>query len=603
LAQHTKRHGTQKRSQRSTETRSTAPKTDAGTSSTQGSDSTADDHSGLESQSTATSTSDRSHSGSEAESTTGQASSQTRSKGASGGDETIVDPELAGSPPSQVASGSSSSQLITDPELAGTASSEPAAQASSSTSQPEAADVRLVLHSRVARDLFDADPREETWESTTIAALDATMRRSESLRFGIGFVVRYHFASLASAVPDAPAQRFDLDMIPKTGYIDATVARGLNVRLGYQPVQLGRFDVFSATNVLAVHDLREGPATLPDIGEVGQLAALCDFDIGGWLSLRAIYVPFFTPDLISVVESDYALFPMLQSDVNASFGAFGDVLSADEVRSLVASNLTRADRAHIAATGLSAFAPEPSFGHPQGALRATVHGGAGELALTFATALEHVPAFRFSDALLNPSGPQPASPDPHAIRIEYNRFAVIAVDGAVDVAPFSIGMELSYTLHRTLYAVGTGYIDPPYAVPIPQFGDLAQLGARIEYLQSTGLVFVLEAFGTYAVQLPPDPQRSWMFFYQQRYLGGAGTLLGYTTDFDLKLELSAAVFAGPSLLLTPRIAYALFPDFDVEVGALIVEGPRPPPFSTPHIAVGGVLDTVDHVFVGLRYRP
>jgi hypothetical protein len=526
--------------------------------------------------------------------------------------------ELQSPPASDVGSAAGDEALIVDPELTGSPPSEPAPTGGSDAAQLQAADVRLVLHARAARDLRQDDPREEIWESTTIAALDATLRRSESLRFTLGMLARYHFAALAQAVPDAVSERYELDAIPTAGYVDASVVPGWHVRAGYQPVQLGRFDVFSASNVLAVHDLRDGFATLPEAAEVGQLALLSDVDATSWLSLRAIYVPFFTPHIVSVTESDYALFPSRQASVDAAINALDPLLPAGQLRSFLANNLSRADRARIASSGLAAFSPEPTLDTPQGALRASAHGSAGELALTLSTALEHLPAFRVSDALLNaastsnpadPTNPTNAanptdpSADPRPVRVEYNRFAVIAVDGAIDVDPVSIGFELAYMLHRTLYAVGTAYPGGPYAVPIPDTTDIAQLGARVEYAQTTRWLFALEAFLAYTMTLPTDAARGWMFFEAQRFFAGAGGLLGYTAAFGLHLELGGAVLSGATFIAAPRISYALLDNFEIEVGALFVEGRPPPMFVTPNVSIGGLFDPVDHGFVGLRYAP
>jgi hypothetical protein len=499
--------------------------------------------------------------------------------------------------------------LIVDPELAGSPPSEPAPSGESNGVQLQAADVRLVLHARVAHDLRQEDPREEIWEATSIAALDATLRRSESLRFSLGMLARYHVAALAHEVPDAASVRYEFDAIPTAGYVDTSVAPGWHLRVGYQPVQLGRFDVFSASNVLAVHDLRDGFATLPEVAEVGQLALLSDVDVTSWLSLRAIYVPFFTPHIVSVTEGDYALFPSRQADVDNVINTLGPVVPADQLRSFLVSNLSRADRARIASSGLAALAPPPTLGSPQGALRASAHSSAGELAMTLGTALEHLPVFRVSDALLNaattsdPTAAAALAAEPRPIRVEYNRFAVIAVDGAIDVDPISIGFELAYMLHRTLYAVGTADSGSPYAVPIPDTTDIAQLGARVEYVQTTRWLFALEAFLAYTMALPSDHRRGWLFFEGQRFFGGAGGMLGYTADFGLHLELGGAVLSGATFIAAPRISYAVLPNFEIEAGALFVEGRPPPMLVTPSMSIGGLFDTVDHGFIGLRYAP
>ena len=124
----------------------------------------------------------------------------------SGQGEIIEDPELAGSAPSSTGSASGSGEVIDDPELRqGTPSQSPAPASDGGGSGSPSSEVHLVLHTRGNRDLKQDDPREEIWESTTIFALDATLRRSERLRFGLGLSARYHFASLAHDLPDAIA--------------------------------------------------------------------------------------------------------------------------------------------------------------------------------------------------------------------------------------------------------------------------------------------------------------------------------------------------------------------------------------------------------------
>ena len=79
--------------------------------------------------------------------------------------------------------------------------------------------MRLVLHLRGNRDLEQDDPREEIWEATGALIIDATLRRSQDLRFGLGLIARYHYASLAADVPDATAPRYELGVvIPFTAY-------------------------------------------------------------------------------------------------------------------------------------------------------------------------------------------------------------------------------------------------------------------------------------------------------------------------------------------------------------------------------------------------
>jgi hypothetical protein len=243
-------------------------------------------------------------------------------------------------------------------------------------------------------------------------------------------------------------------------------------------------------------------------------------------------------------------------------------------------------------------------------LRATAHGSFGEFSLTLATALEHFPTFRLSDSAIESASRNQVSNtfDPAPISVEYKRFAVLSADAGIDVAPFSLGFEFAYLMHRTLYAVGTANVaDPqtmtvgdPLAIPIPGYTDMLQAGARIEYAESTDFIFAIEAFAQYALSLPNDPQRGWMYLETGRFFRGVGGIVGYSLDFGLRLQVAAAWLSGPTIAFAPRISYAIINELELEVGAFILEGQAPPPYATPILSLGGTFTNVDHVFVGLR---
>jgi hypothetical protein len=356
--------------------------------------------------------------------------------------------------------------------------------------------------------------------------------------------------------------------------------------------------------VLTVNDLRDGPSAIAGTTEVGQLALLVDYDAVDWLSFRAVYVPFFMPHLFNVTDSDYALFPGRQADYDAVLMSLQDILPVDQLRSQLSSRILRSARDQIAQSTISAFGPQPTPLFPQGALRATAHGLFGEIAFTFSTALEHLPALRLSDAAITSlATPDQASSDfdPEPVRVEYNRFFAISADAAVDLAPFSLGFELAYQFHRTLYAVGTAFPEDRYSIPVPGFTDIVQGGARLEWLQDTTWVFTLETFAAIAVQLPDDSNRGWMLLEDGRLFRGAAALLGYSTEFGLQLQLAAAWISGPTLIVSPRIAYAFVPQVELEVGAFVIDGQMPPTeFVTPILSLGGIFNNLDHVYVGLR---
>lgn len=526
---------------------------------------------------------------------------------AQSGEEVIQDPELTGSANASSSTSSGGEEVIADPELSGSANA-PSASAANSGSQssclaPPASEVHLVLHTRGNRDLRQDDPREEIWESTTILTLDATLRRSDSLRFGLGLMARYHFASLAHSLPDVEPRRYEFDAVPTAAYIDGSFgSAGLHLRAGYQPVPLGRFDLFSAINVLSVADLRDGPATIAGLPEVGQFGFKADYSPGGWLSVQAIYLPFFMPHIVSVADTDYALFPGNQKNTLAGFDAFAQLVSPEELQRALRSRLTPSGREQLAQGALAAFAPPPNLLNPQGAIRATGHGPWGEFSLTLATALEHFPTFRLSNTVISAlaSGQQSNDFDPNALTIEYKRFAVVSADIGIDLAPFSLGFEFAYQMHRTLYAVGTAYAGDPLSVPIPGYSDMLQGGARIEYIESTEFLFAVEAFAQYALSLPNDPHRGWMYLETGRFFRGVGGIVGYNSDFGLHLQLAAAWLSGPTIAFSPRISYNILDELEIEVGAFILEGQAPPMYATPILSLGGTFTNVDHVFVGLR---
>jgi hypothetical protein len=335
---------------------------------------------------------------------------------------------------------------------------------------------------------------------------------------------------------------------------------------------------------------------MPEAFEVGQLAARLDYDPLGWLSLRGLYIPFFTPFIMSVAESDYGLAPQRQREVDSELSTLG-------VTRWLSQNLSRADRERFAQTGLAAFAPEPNLRSQQAAVRATMHGALGELSVTAATALEKLPALYFSQEAIayvqNQSTPEVAEAFEMAdrpIRVQYNRFALLSIDGAVDLPPLSVGFEAAYMFNRTLYTLGHGVY--PGTLPLPDTSDVVQIGLRAEYVAGTELGVTAELFGAYTMRAPRDASRGWMFFEAERYVAGLAAAGAWAPEFGLKLEIGLVLMTGPTLVLAPRVGYMLLDALEVELGAILVEGQAPPLAVTPRIAIGTLYDTVDQVFAG-----
>src|ERR1041385_89846 len=199
-------------------------------------------------------------------------------------------------------------EIIEDPELQGPSRAPPAPTAPSTTVAPppppavSAPTFRLSLHTRWGVDTQRIHASQDVTEGTSVLVFEAEQRRSDALLLSVGLRARHVFAERR----DGEA-RYELDVVPTSAFADVTLTDGVHVRAGYQTVSLGRFDVFSATNFLAAYDLRSGPVTMPEAGEVGQPAIRFDMDrVSGFL-LQTWFLPFFQPDIVTVYGSDYAL--------------------------------------------------------------------------------------------------------------------------------------------------------------------------------------------------------------------------------------------------------------------------------------------------------
>jgi hypothetical protein len=163
----------------------------------------------------------------------------------------------------------------------------------------------------------------------------------------------------------------------------------------------------------------------------------------------------------------------------------------------------------------------------------------------------------------------------------------------------SLGFEAAYNIKRTLPTLGSGPY--PGTLPLPDQTDLMQVGARLEYLKGSEIFATVEAFGMYALGLPKDPTRGWMFLEGGRYLAGVATGAGWMpADTHLRVELGLLAMTPSTLIIAPRVGYSI-DSLELEIGALIIEGPAPPLAVTPRIAFGTIYDTIDQIFVGFVY--
>jgi hypothetical protein len=522
-----------------------------------------------------------------------------------GADEIIADPELSAVPSSAGSAGAD--EVIADPELgAEPAFSEPRAEPNG--------EAHVVLHSRLGMDTQWQDPREDVWEATQIALFEARIRRSESLRFALGLRARYFLGARTQAAPDSSATHYELDVAPAAAYADWTVADGVHLRLGYQGVRLGRFDVLNPSDILSVYDLRSGPTTLPEANEIAQPAARIDWDIGSWFSLTAIVLPFFEPNLVHVTAGDYSLSPLHQADIDRQFHvSFGD--RASKVQALARRTLSRSGQDKLTDGALAAFAPAPSFKEPQAALRLSAHGTLGEAALTAGVAREHLPLPVISPELAafldNPVTSEAAynsllGSTPAALR--YDRYELVSADAATALGPVQLGIELAYMWNRALLASPPGVA--PGAMPvfseqidIPDHSDIAHLGVRGEYVQGTTWVVTIEASAERAMQQPTFTNYSYRFLDGGRWLLSTVGFLAFSPgDIGLTLEVGAGVLSGPTYLIAPRVDQRVTDGLYVEAGAYFVGGQHRPP-GDPAQTLGALYGGVDQVFVGLRWLP
>jgi hypothetical protein len=482
-------------------------------------------------------------------------------------------------------------EIILDPELeaisAGpsTESAPPSVDSTVAAPPSQSADIRVVLRSRLGVDLVREEPREDVWEATQLALFEARVRRSERLAFTVGLRARHLVAARAQDTNDANAERFELDVAPTALHADVMVVDQVHLRLGYQGVHLGRFDVLGASNVLSRADLRAGPTTLPEQSEIAQPAVSVNWDLSSAIALRAIYVPFFAPHLINAFEGDYALSPARQRDVDAAFETSSQMVGTD-VAALWRSALSRSGQARFFEGGFSAFAPDPSLAQPQAGARLSAHGAAGELALTAASALEHLPTLQLV--------PSTGLPD-----VTYGRYAVLSADAATALGPAQVGVELAYSTDRTLYttAANTG----AEAALMPRETDVAQLAVRAEWVGGERWLVAAEASGAYMLADPPNSQ-DWLFTTARRWqLAAVGFIARRVPSLGLTLELAGGLLSGPTYLVTPRIELRLWEQLYVEVGAYVVGGGGPHDLSRSGATLGRLYETVDQGFMGLRW--
>lgn len=490
-------------------------------------------------------------------------------------------------------SGGGGSLVIEDPELKG-------AKEAKETETDSRVTFQLELDSRVAVDTTWDNDYEDVVEGTQIAALELTYRRSETVRFAVGLRGRYHFGRRRTAPPPETgekASRFELDVAPTAGYADMTLADGVHLRAGYQEISIGRFDFLSGTNFLAIADLRDGPATIPGASEIAQPALRLDWDLTSWLTAQAFYVPFYQPHVLSIYGTDYAL-------LNPKFDVWIDeqAQSSDPNIQQLAAFLRRSrNRDALRQLSVSAFkalAPEPDLSKPQAALRLTARATGFELGLTVEAVRTHYPVLadtRFQDLVAGTKALDDFITD--------KPFQVFSLDGATEIGAVQVGFEATYLRNWIQYTIpkpnsGPNVLPGP-GVPV----NLLHGGLRAEYVESD-LQVAIEGMGEYTLTDTPDSSRLWAGLENDHwYAAGAAALRWTPGSGKLSLEGFGMAFTGPTLILGPRLEYAVAENLSLELGAIFVEGPAGVHYGDRKQTIGTVYDQNDQVYTGLRWLP
>jgi hypothetical protein len=510
-------------------------------------------------------------------------------------------------------------ETIEDPELSDVPREAPAAP--HVEAGPKETIWRTSLHTRWGVDTHWVRPSQDVVEGTSVALVEAEQRRSDTLMFSVGLRARHGYSQRKDG-----DSRSELDVAPLSAFVDATPAEGIHFRVGYQQITMGTFDIFSASNFLSVYDLRSGPVTMPEAAAIAQPAVRFDLDRLRGFTLQTYYIPFFTPDVVTVYGSNYALWAPLDRSIDDSArndpnpSVFGSPTSVAATRAQLERIFGRSGVSGATTNALRSLAPEPNLAQPQGAIRATLHGAAGELSATVGTALERLPAIYFS---ADPNAP---------IKVEHGRFGVASLEASTAIGPFQVGAEGAFMAHRTLIAsrmaglatgapspaastaLGAAVVGPVApALSVPQRVNVAHAGLRAELLEAAGWAAEVEAFAATALSDPSQAQAAggpplqWFSMENGRlWRGVAGGVHFAPEASHLRLELGGMVFSGPSYVVMPRVEWEPVKTLFLEAGAVFVEGPVPTLAElagSPTMSLGGLFTDVDQVFVGARWVP
>jgi hypothetical protein len=500
---------------------------------------------------------------------------------------------------------------------------------------------RVELIGQQGFDIRHEGDLEDAYETRLRLDAEVEFRRSRKLRMSIGLRTDLLWALPARGDPAlydpmtperearhyTPLQqdRWELDLLPLSAFVDTTLGSGFHVRLGEQPVSIRRMDFYSPIDILAAFDMRGQPKFDPTSGRLSQPAVRVDWDLGSWATLQMVYVPWFMPNLSRSNRDRYVATVLGTRGANSS----------RTVEDLV----TPSFQSKVSETGLRFVGPAPDFTHPQAQTRLTMRGSSYELGLSVGTALE-----KTASVYLTPKAEAYAQGKPRAdaavalaftaeqpvIDFAYHRYATFGIDGSLDLAPISLGFEFAYSPSRHLVAAthdGSHLPQPNVSEQIFDSSNttvsnvrdksirkgvpLLQAALHMDWIDGERFALAIEGFVIKTTQLPYDKSRDWFGFIPDKGMY-AGGLLGasYNPSPDsgrVRFDLSVISLVGPSLIVMPQVEVKAMDGLYVNLGAQIFEGPqRTPEQGTggrQNVNVGGLFSGYDQVLIGFRYLP
>jgi hypothetical protein len=578
------------------------------------------------------------------------------------GDEVIADPELQHSDnPSKTLRGGE--EVIMDPELGGggaeqdgwgdvyqagraDAASKPAAPAREDDYDPMANTgiSHLQALGQFGADLRHEENLEDAYESRLRFDAEIEFRRSKKTRLSIGTRVDLLWAVPWSGDRDMQAQRpdgsanqfnqdrFELDILPLSAYVDVTPANGFHVRVGEQTVSIARMDFYSPIDMLAAFDMRGQPGLGQSSGKLAQPAVRVDWDLSSWATLQVVYLPWFMPNLARPNRDRYVA-GLLGN--NSAFPAAFD------------RQVDPSFRTKVNEDGLRFVGPAPDFTTPQGQARLNMRGDGFEVGVSAGSALEKLPSIYttpvFENYLRDPEANkflffQQVDAGAPPFDVAYHRYQQVSVDGSFELAPLNLGFELAFSPSRHLVAARLDAAHLPQPNVSRQIVDaeldamnhivtpgnvsdksirkgvpLLQGAVHVDWLHGETFAIAVEAFFVQALERPYDRDRDWLAFAKDKALY-AGGILGatYRPNPDAgrwRFDASVAGVLGPSLIFMPQVEYRVLDALYLNVGLQLFEGPTPMRNGKPiqggaqSLNVGGLLSGYDQVYAGFRFVP